>query len=64
MTEKKEYRLAEKVLSGYVKNVSEAQNYISGFTVSEVVRFLRWLRSIFYVRRNELVSLTGKYLRG
>ena len=25
MTEKKEYRLAEKVLSGYVKNVSEAQ---------------------------------------
>lgn len=148
MTEKKEYRLAEKVLSGYVKNVREAQKlmmevsrlrdvgdihaqsyevnhgsggvsdpvasyvyrlmsvehklarllrriavvdmlrgdllagnvitntspknlllvldmyYISGFTVSEVVRFLRWSRSIFYVRRNELVSLTGEYLRG
>lgn len=65
-------RLKADLLTGNVITTASPRNlllildmhYISGFTVSEVVRFLRWSRSIFFVRRNELLSLTGEYLRG
>ena len=38
--------------------------YIPGLTVNEFLTVFSWSRSIFYVRRRELVMVTGEYLRG
>ena len=37
--------------------------YIAGITASEFVRIYRCSRSMFYVRRRELVMIAGEYLR-
>ena len=65
-------RLRADLLAGNVITTTSPRNlililemhYISGLTVSEVVSFLRWSRSIFFVRRKELLSLAGEYIRG
>ena len=37
--------------------------YIAGITASEFLRVYSWSRSVFYVRRRELVMIVGEYLR-
>ncbi|MBQ3447314.1 MAG: hypothetical protein IJG37_06710 [Synergistaceae bacterium] len=37
--------------------------YIAGSTVLEFLELTHWVRSTFYVRRRELVMVTGEYLR-
>ena len=37
--------------------------YIPCITVSEFLSTHRWSRSVFYIRRRELVMITGEYLR-
>ena len=43
-----------KILEGY---------YVAGSTVREFLEATHWVRSTFYVRRRELVMITGEYLR-
>ena len=65
-------RMRADLLSGNVITTTSPRNlylvlemhYVKGMSASAVVRVLRWSRSIFFVRRRELLSLTGEYLRG
>ena len=37
--------------------------YVAGVSVREFLEITHWVRSTFYVRRRELVMITGEYLR-
>ena len=64
-------QLREDLEKGRVITITSPKNlllildkyYIAGSTVNEFLRVYRWSRSIFYVRRRELVMITGEYLR-
>ena len=36
--------------------------YVAGVSVREFLEITHWVRSTFYVRRRELVMITGEYL--
>ena len=65
-------RMREDLEKGRVITVTKPRNlllildgyYIPGATVNEFLTVFCWSRSIFYVRRRELVMVTGEYLRG
>ena len=65
-------RMREDLEKGRVLTVTKPRNlllildgyYIPGLTVNEFLTSFSWSRSIFYVRRRELVMVTGEYLRG
>lgn len=64
-------RLREDLVNGRVITVTKPENlvlvldkyYIAGVTIYEFLSTFHWSRSIFYVRRRELVMITGEYLR-
>ena len=64
-------RMREDLREGNVITITRPENlllildgyYISRATVNEFLSANRWSRSIFYVRRRELVMITGEYLR-
>lgn len=64
-------RLREDLHSGEVITITSPRNlikiledyYMAGSTVSEFLAATHWVRSTFYVRRRELVMITGEYLR-
>lgn len=64
-------RLREDLVNGCVITNTKPKNlllildkfYIAGVTVYEFLSTFHWSRSIFYVRRRELVMITGEYLR-
>lgn len=64
-------RLREDLHSGEVITITSPRNlikiledyYIAGSTVSDFLAATHWVRSTFYVRRRELVMITGEYLR-
>lgn len=64
-------RLREDLVNGRVITVTKPENlvlvldkyYIAGVTIYEFLNTFHWSRSIFYVRRRELVMITGEYLR-
>lgn len=65
-------RMREDLEKGRVITVTKPRNlllildgyYIPSLTVNEFLTSFCWSRSIFYVRRRELVMVTGEYLRG
>lgn len=64
-------RMREDLVNGRVITITKPDNlviildkfYIAGVTVYEFLNSSHWSRSIFYVRRRELVMITGEYLR-
>ena len=64
-------RMREDLRTGNVITITTGKNlllildeyYISGRTASEFVSVYRCSRSMFYVRRRELVMIAGEYLR-
>ncbi len=64
-------RLREDLVNGRVITITKPENlviildkyYIAGVTIYEFLSTSHWSRSIFYVRRRELVMITGEYLR-
>lgn len=64
-------RMREDLQAGHVITITRPKNlllileeyYIPCVTLSEFLSVTHWSRSIFYVRRRELIIITGEYLR-
>ena len=63
--------LREDLRKGAVVTITSPRNlqtiledyYMAGSTVRDFLEMTHWVRSTFYVRRRELVIITGEYLR-